>query len=476
MGAFPLLPCQPMPSPVFMLLSKTNWSSVEPSDEVHFLEGLKSWALDPAETVRGKDLLQALLHSYAQRETPFLNDMVHALLDRGVDPGPTLADAALSSSQSTRIKWGYFPTLLRVLQSRSQGLKSTADLDLGLALLDVLSQPIYTAGQAIAEMDVVLGAAADPEVAALSYALAPEKKKKRWERTIEGIKVPVWLALRSVDGQWLNMGWKQALRSCSESGVHKMRVLTGVLRSALREGVLTDEEVWVIHATMASMATQQTDSMTERKQAVALRKSFVGQVQDQLPSSAKKTHAAVAELVKDWPTDARQRLVRALMQAANERMKTANDTSISAWVGVVRFALELAISPSTNLLPNELASQTFQYWMGDLDRRAEQWAKTEDGVQLGIALWAASWNHNSNQGSLAEGIRKDWILALGKKIQAQSKPLGAQWPTVQKLVAGAMAHPEAHEEWKPLQAFINQHALETSLVVAPEPTASKPRL
>ena len=450
-----------MPSPVFMLLSNTKWSSVTQADEAHLVEGLKSWALDPAETVGKKDLLQALLHSYAQRETPFLNDMVHALLDRGVDPGPTLADAALSSSQSTPIKWGYFPTLLRVLQSRSQGLESTADLDLGLALLDALSQPTSNAGQAIAEMEVLLGA---------------DAKKNRWERTIEGIKVPVWLALRSVDSQGLAMGWKQAFSSWSESGVHKMRVLKGVLGAALREGVLTDEEAWVIHATMASMAAQQTGSQTERKQALVLRKSFVGQVQDQLPSSAKKTHAAVAELVKDWPTDARQRLVRALMQAANERMGTASNTSIPAWVGVVRFALELAISPTTNLFPNDLASKTFRYWMGDLDRRAEQWVKTEDGVQLGIALWAASWNDNSNQGSLAEGIRKDWILALGKKIQAQSKPLGAQWPTVQKLVAGAMAHPAAHEEWKPLQAFINQHALETSLVAVPEPTASKPRL
>ena len=40
-----------MPSPVFLLLKHTDWSSVREADEDRFMEGLKGWELDPGETV-----------------------------------------------------------------------------------------------------------------------------------------------------------------------------------------------------------------------------------------------------------------------------------------------------------------------------------------------------------------------------------------------------------------------------------------
>lgn len=43
-----------MPSPVFLLLKHTDWSFVREADEARFVEGLKGWELDPAETVGAK--------------------------------------------------------------------------------------------------------------------------------------------------------------------------------------------------------------------------------------------------------------------------------------------------------------------------------------------------------------------------------------------------------------------------------------
>lgn len=450
-----------MPSPVFMLLSHTDWSAVAPSDEEGFAQGLKSWSFDPHETVDGQNLLQALLKSFGRRETPFLNGLVHTLLDRGVDPSPALEDEARCKQSANSIQWGHYPTLVRVLQSRASGEKSNS-LDLGLSLLNVLSTPMGNTGQVIAEMELLLNQGVGQEQA--------------WARPIEGLKAAVWLALQSVDGPGEASGWQNAFSSWSESGVHKMRVLRAILSEALKEGALTDEETWVVHAAMASMVSQREGSQSERKQAVVLRKSFQGPLFEQLPSHARKTQKAVACLAEQWSEQARQQLARAVIQAASKRLATAGGQARPACFTLIRFGLGLALSPTANLFPNPLATKALMYWMGDVERLAADWAKTEEGIQLGIALWAASWNDKADPGTLAQGNRRGWVEALGGAIRNQSKPLGAQWPTVQALVAGALEHPEAFDEWKPLQAFINQDALENRLPASPGTASAKPRL
>ena len=128
------------------------------------------------------------------------------------------------------------------------------------------------------------------------------------------------------------------------------------------------------------------------------------------------------------------------------------------------------------MFANLLATKVLTYWRGDLDQLATDWAKTEEGVQLGVALWASSWMDKADPGSLAREARTEWVTALGEAVNKQSKPLGAQWPTVQALVAGALVHPGAHEEWKPMQALINQSALEARLESGAVAPSVKPRL
>lgn len=450
-----------MPSPVFLLLKHTDWSSVREADEDRFMEGLKGWELDPGETVGGQNLLLTLLRSYGRRETPFLNGMVRVLLDRGVDPAPALADEACSARSADAIQWGHYPTLVRVLQSHSQG-QNADGLDLGLTLLDILANPANNTTEVIAQMERLSGQGLD--------------QKSVWERPIEGIKAAVWLALQSVDGPGEASGWQNAFRSWGDSGVHKMRVLRAILGAALKDGALTDEEAWVVHVTMASLVSQRKGSQNERKQTVVLRKAFQGPLFDQSPSQARKTQEAVSNQVAAWSDKARQRLVRALMQAATDRLGIAGSTSRPACVRLVRFALELGITPTSNVFANLLATKVLTYWRGDLDQLATDWAKTEEGVQLGVALWASSWMDKADPGSLAKEARTEWVTALGEAVNKQSKPLGAQWPTVQALVAGALVHPGAHEEWKPMQALINQSALEARLESGAVAPSVKPRL
>lgn len=444
----------PAPSAAYLLLDNLHWESLNADREEAILDGLRSWEINPQETWRGRGLLQVLLEKCPRQESPFLNETVQILLDKGVDPASVLDKDLESPSQGMTIKWQKFPTLLQVLGARARGASSTQELDLGLALLSAVGKPTNGAGEALKGVEGVLAA-----------------YQANWATPIEGMPAVVWLLLRSVKELRVINGWTQPFSGNSVSASHQLRLANAIHRSALSAGALSEEESLI--CLVAKMALAQIWKSRNKQDAV-IYNSLHSLIEDKKFFEAARNK--VDALFEGWAPEGRTRFSMALLKAASEGLPRASLNHDRAWRELARWGVEMGLRAEPEALAPSLCRNVLQYWSGNLKETAKIWSRTDDSLNAGIALWAASWGENkATSGSLVDSNRTSWLQALADEVMAQDRPLGNFHPAVQKLVSKALLEEEAVSQWRPLAACVNHNALDRVLPSVSLESTPRPR-